>query len=249
MVDQAASDARRGAQSVSGVSGHIAWGDDCGRCWSPWKSTVLRVHWAPTLEWDVNGVIALTCCAAGRGGAGRNWTLEQKLAILGEMARCNNITTFSREHDIRTSLLYTWCRELRYALQARQLTNSAEPMFVPVVAEHPRAVFDDGSIEVEPGGAVAPIGQAARADLAAAVLQACRRRDDRAARRYRAQELDLLRRGAAHHRWNVAERQPAPDFIRGAASDVPGAGNQLPALWLPLVRGATGGGSSARTHR
>ena len=43
-------------------------------------------------------------------------------AIVGEMARCDNITTFAREHDIRTSLLYTWRRELRYALQAGQPT-------------------------------------------------------------------------------------------------------------------------------
>jgi len=110
----------------------------------------------------------------GMAGRRRNWTLEQKLAIVGEMARCDNITTFAREHDIRTSLLYTWRRELRYALQAGQAANSAEPMFVPVVAEHPGAVPDDGSIEVDMGGAVIRIGRAARADLAAAVLQALR---------------------------------------------------------------------------
>lgn len=107
-------------------------------------------------------------------GRRRTWTLEQKLAIVGEMARCDNITTFAREHDIRTSLLYTWRRELRYALQAGQPTNSAEPMFVPVVAEPHKAVADDGSIEIEIGGAVVRIGRAARADLAAAVLQALR---------------------------------------------------------------------------
>lgn len=108
----------------------------------------------------------------GMAGRRRNWTLEQKLAIVGEMARCDNVTTFAREHDIRTSLLYTWRRELRYALQAGQPTNSAEPMFVPVVAEQATAVPDDGSIEVEVGGAVVRIGRAARADLATAVLQA-----------------------------------------------------------------------------
>jgi transposase len=107
-------------------------------------------------------------------GRRRNWTLEQKLAIVSDMARCDNITAFAREHDIRTSLLYTWRRELRYALQAGQPTASPEPMFVPVVAEHPRTVSDDGSIEVELGGAVVRIGRAVRADLAAAVLQALR---------------------------------------------------------------------------
>lgn len=107
-------------------------------------------------------------------GRRRNWTLEQKLAIVSEMARCDNITAFAREHDIRTSLLYTWRRELRYALQAGQPTTSSGPMFVPVVAEHPKTVSDDGAIEVELGGAVVRIGRAARPDLAAAVLQALR---------------------------------------------------------------------------
>jgi transposase len=51
-------------------------------------------------------------------GRRRNWTLEQKLADVGEMARCDNLTTFARELDIGTSLLCAWRRELGYAALA-----------------------------------------------------------------------------------------------------------------------------------
>lgn len=105
-------------------------------------------------------------------GRRRVWTLEQKLAVVARMERCDNIAAFARQHDIRTSLLYTWRRELRYALEARQVTSHAEPMFVPVVADSPKPLSNDVAIEVEVGGAVVRIGRTATADLAAAVLQA-----------------------------------------------------------------------------
>jgi transposase len=44
-------------------------------------------------------------------GRRRVWTLEQKLAIVAQMERCDNIAAFARQHDIRTSLLYIWRRE------------------------------------------------------------------------------------------------------------------------------------------
>lgn len=55
-----------------------------------------------------------------RGMAGRRciWTLEQKQAILAELECCGNIAAFSRQHDIRTSLLYIWRSEFRYAAAA-----------------------------------------------------------------------------------------------------------------------------------
>jgi transposase len=104
-------------------------------------------------------------------GRRRIWTLEQKLAIVGEMARCGNIAEFARQHDIRTSLLYTWRRELRYALEAGRASH-AEPMFVPVMADSPTPLSSDVAIEVEVGGAVVRIGCTAKADLVAAVIQA-----------------------------------------------------------------------------
>ena len=112
-----------------------------------------------------------------RGMAGRRriWTLEQKLAIVTEMERCGNIAAFSRQHDIRTSLLYTWRREFRYAAAAHRVGNSDSghaPMFVPVVADSPKPGSNDVAIEVELGGAVIRIGRTASPDLATAVIQA-----------------------------------------------------------------------------
>jgi transposase len=108
---------------------------------------------------------------SGMVGRRRSWSLEQKLAIVAEAQHCDNMTELARRHDIRTSQLYTWRRELRYALEAQRSPADAEPMFVPVVASSRR---DDIAIEVEIDGAVVRIAQTAKADLAAAVVQALR---------------------------------------------------------------------------
>lgn len=107
-------------------------------------------------------------------GRRRIWTLEEKLALVAEMERCGNIAALSRERGVSTSLLYTWRRELRYAVQASQLPQRQEPMFVPVVAQASSPAPGDGTVEVEIGGAVVRIGQDARTDLAVAILQALR---------------------------------------------------------------------------
>ena len=100
----------------------------------------------------------------------RVWTLEQKLELVAEMERCDNVAAFAREREISTALLYTWRRELRYAVEAAKLSPRDEPMFVPVVGGSPPSSSD--SIEVEVGGAVVRISQAARADLVVAIIQA-----------------------------------------------------------------------------
>lgn len=106
-------------------------------------------------------------------GRRRTWTLEQKLAIVAQMERCGNIAAFAREHDICTSLLYTWRRELRYALEAtRPVEHDAGPAFIPVVADCPKPLSDDVAIEVEVAGAVVRIGRTAKPDLATTVLKA-----------------------------------------------------------------------------
>ena len=109
----------------------------------------------------------------GMAGRRRSWTLEQKLAMVSQMERCGNIAALARQYDIRSSLLYTWRRELRYALEARQSAEpQAEPAFVPVVADSPKPPPRDAAIEVEFAGALVRIGCTARAELAVAVLQA-----------------------------------------------------------------------------
>lgn len=105
-------------------------------------------------------------------GRRRSWSLEQKLAIVAEAQHCDNLTELARRHDIRTSQLYTWRRELRYALEVQNGSRDPEPMFVPAVTQDTR--HEGVAIEVEIDGAVIRISQTAKADLAAAVVQALR---------------------------------------------------------------------------
>jgi transposase len=135
---------------------------------------------------DALGGALDTCTGVGRepvrrlevlgamAGRRRSWTLEQKLAIVAEAEHCDNLTSLARRHDIRTSQLYTWRRELRYAMEAGRSAKEAEPMFVPAVAAGavPTARPGDIAIEVEIGGAVVRITRVAKPDLAAAVVQA-----------------------------------------------------------------------------
>lgn len=108
---------------------------------------------------------------AGMAGRRRVWTLEQKLALVSEMKRSDNVAAFAREREVSTALLYTWRRELRYAMEAAKLAPRDEPMFVPVVGGSSQPRSHDG-IEVEVGGAVVRIGQAAQTDLVVAIIQA-----------------------------------------------------------------------------
>lgn len=107
----------------------------------------------------------------GTAGRRRSWSLEQKLTIVAEAEHCDNLSALARRHDIRTSQLYTWRRELRYAVKASRTARDPEPMFVPVVADSP--THSDVAIEVEIDGPVARIVRTAKADLAA-VVQALR---------------------------------------------------------------------------
>lgn len=113
---------------------------------------------------------------SGMAGRRRSWSLEQKLAIVAESEGCDNMTALARRHDIRTSQLYTWRRELRYAMQAaRSGHGSPEPLFVPIVADgsgRPAQGLNDVAIEIEIEGAVVRISRTAGAELAAAVMQA-----------------------------------------------------------------------------
>lgn len=104
-------------------------------------------------------------------GRRRLWSLEQKLAIVAEAEHCDNLSALAQRYDIRRSQIYTWRRELRYAVAARK-TREPAPMFVPAVADAARR--EDVAIEVEVDGAVARIAQTTRADLAAAVVRALR---------------------------------------------------------------------------
>ena len=108
-------------------------------------------------------------------GRRRSWSIEQKLAIIAEAEHCDNLTSLARRHDIRTSQLYTWRRELRYAIEAGRTAKEVEPMFVPAVSAGgatPRP--GNIAIEVEIDGAVVRITRVAKPEVAAAVVQALR---------------------------------------------------------------------------
>lgn len=73
-------------------------------------------------------------------GRRRSFGVEEKLALVAQMAGCANISELARRHDLRPSQLFTWRRELRYAAEAVQAAVP-EPMFVPaVIAPEPVAV-------------------------------------------------------------------------------------------------------------
>lgn len=110
-------------------------------------------------------------------GRRRLWSLEQKLAILADADRSDNIAALARRFYISTSLIYTWRRELRYARQAvaRQVSTDAAPALVPVMADAGAAVIArPAMIEVEFSGTITRIYAGADAGLVATVLQSLR---------------------------------------------------------------------------
>lgn len=122
---------------------------------------------------------------SGMAGRRRSWSLEQKLAIVAEAEHCDNMTALARRHDIRTSLLYTWRRELRYAAEAaRQPPAPEAPMFVPaLIAEPtppPKAVASSrrrrrraaAAVELEIDGVAVRIGHGTDRETIAAVIAA-----------------------------------------------------------------------------
>ena len=65
-------------------------------------------------------------------GRRRSFAVDEKLALVAQMEGCANISALARRHDLRPSQLFTWRRELRYAVEAVQVAVP-EPMFVPAV--------------------------------------------------------------------------------------------------------------------
>jgi transposase len=110
-------------------------------------------------------------------GRRRSWSLDQKLAIVAEAERCENMTALARRHGIRTSMLYTWRRELRYALEAAGVAAGPGPQFVPVVAEagaRPASGQAEVAMEVDIDGAVLRIFRSTEIGVVTAVVQALR---------------------------------------------------------------------------
>ena len=123
-------------------------------------------------------------------GRRRSFTVEDKLALVAQMAGCGNICELARRHDLRPSQLFTWRRELRYAAEAAHGTAQSppEPMFVPVVIEpEPTAMTvpapkrkrvrrvrgaASAAVELEIDGVAVKIARGADAGVIAAVIDA-----------------------------------------------------------------------------
>lgn len=116
-------------------------------------------------------------------GRRRYWSLEEKLSLVAQMARVENISALARRHALRPSQLFTWRRELRYAAEA-----TASPAFVPAVIEdvpadreptrapvrRHRSSSGRSAIELKIDGVVMKIAQGADADTISAVIAALR---------------------------------------------------------------------------
>lgn len=123
-------------------------------------------------------------------GRRRSFAVEEKLALVAQMADCGNICELARRHDLRPSQLFTWRRELRYAAEAAQVASQSvpEPMFVPALIEPepvatpvpaPRRKRVRGAraaapaaVELEIDGVAVKIARGADASVIAAVIDA-----------------------------------------------------------------------------
>ena len=109
-------------------------------------------------------------------GRRRLWSVEQKLTILAEADHSDNVSALARRYDIRTSLIYTWRRELRYARQAvaREAFATVEPL-VSVLADTGAGATERAAvIEVEFSGTLTRVFAGADAHLVATVFKSLR---------------------------------------------------------------------------
>ncbi len=123
-------------------------------------------------------------------GRRRSFAVEEKLALVAQMADCGNICELARRHDLRPSQLFTWRRELRYAAEAAQgsIHGASEPMFVPAVIAPEQATTPvpapkrkrvgriragaPAAVELEIDGVSVKIARGADAGVIAAVIDA-----------------------------------------------------------------------------
>ena len=122
-------------------------------------------------------------------GRRRSFPVDEKLALVAQMADCGNICELARRHDLRPSQLFTWRRELRYAAEAAQSVTQSlpEPMFVPAVIEPEptaapepvlkkkrsrRARSEAAAVELDIDGVAVKIARGADAGVIAAVIDA-----------------------------------------------------------------------------
>lgn len=123
-------------------------------------------------------------------GAGRRrrFTTAEKFDLVAQMDGCDNISELARRHDLRPSQLFTWRREMCYAVETVQGAVAVpEPMFVPAIVElarepvpvaakpgKPRRRGASTAVELVIDGVVVKIARGADAGVIAAVIDALR---------------------------------------------------------------------------
>ena len=114
-------------------------------------------------------------------GRRRSWSDDEKARIVAETAEPGaKVTEVARRWQVSPQQVFDWRRQARKALESA--TTTAEPSFVPVVAEPPAAppeamaapVRQPSSIEVKLAGAVLRIAPGADEGLLTSVLRAIR---------------------------------------------------------------------------
>lgn len=72
-------------------------------------------------------------------GRRRRFSTAEKLDLVAQMDGFDNISELARRHDLRPSQLFTWRRQICYAMETVEgVAEAPQPMFVPAVIELPR---------------------------------------------------------------------------------------------------------------
>ena len=125
-------------------------------------------------------------------GRRREWPAEVKAAIVAESySGLETVCAVARRHGLSHGQLFTWRRELRRELEARELPPRAAeppPPFVPAVVRpmptsdvapasrrrRTRRHLNAGVVELEIDGVAVTIGRGADAEVVGAVIEALR---------------------------------------------------------------------------
>ena len=143
-------------------------------------SDTVRLHMSKPVAAPARRIEVFT----GSGGR-RNWSAEEKAAIVAESyGSGDTVCAVARRHGLTHSQLFAWRREARRRLAAG---GEAPPVFVPAVVEAPPPVptaptpqrkwtgksgYAAGTIEVEIDGVSVRVGRGAEAKTVSAVIRA-----------------------------------------------------------------------------
>ena len=144
-------------------------------------SDTVRMHVSKAIEAPARRIEVFT--GAGRR---RNWSVEEKAAIVAESySSGDTVCGVARRHGLTHSQLFAW----RRAAGCAEGESSASPRFVPAVVEEPSPLAQSkrqqrgprstkrsgrapGIVEVEIGGVTVRVGRGAESKIVTAVIRA-----------------------------------------------------------------------------